>query len=98
MGWKVVDEYVQSEVASDEEDQKRIHRGEKGENRSRQEGEATVSIQDQIYSPVGTPASATITHPAQQSQQQQRYLGSCFSCGKSGQWKFECPNVKHNVK
>ena len=26
MGWKVVDEYIQSEVASDEEDQKRIHR------------------------------------------------------------------------
>ena len=28
MGWKVVDEYVQSEIASDEEDQKRIHRAE----------------------------------------------------------------------
>lgn len=25
MGWKVVDEYIQSEVASDEEDQKRIY-------------------------------------------------------------------------
>ena len=24
--WKVVDEYIQSEVASDEEDQKRIYR------------------------------------------------------------------------
>ena len=25
MGWKVVEEHIQSEVASDEEDQKRIH-------------------------------------------------------------------------
>ena len=27
LGWKVVDEYTQSEIASDEEDQKKIHRG-----------------------------------------------------------------------
>ena len=26
LGWKIVDEYMQSEVASDEEDQKKIHR------------------------------------------------------------------------
>ena len=26
LGWKVVDEYMQSEIASDEEDQKKIHR------------------------------------------------------------------------
>ena len=26
LGWKVVDEYMQSEIASDEEDQMKIHR------------------------------------------------------------------------
>ena len=26
LGWKVVDEYMESEIASDEEDQKKIHR------------------------------------------------------------------------
>ena len=103
MGWKVVDEYIQSEVASDEEDQKRIHRAQsraarKVKSDRGRRGRRPFPYRTRFIPPVGTPAPATITQPAQQSQQQQRRLGSCFSCGESRHWKFECPNVKHNVK
>ena len=51
MGWKVVDEYIQSEVASDEEDQKRIHRA---QSRAARNGEirqgSTVEAVQSVWS------------------------------------------------
>ena len=103
MGWKVVDEYMQSEVASDEEDQKRIHRAQSRATRKMKSdrgrrGRRPYPYPARFIPPVGTPASATVTRHAQQTQQPQRRLGTCFACGESGHWKFECPNQKHNVK
>ena len=58
-------------------------------------GRRPFPYRTRFISPVGTPAPATITQQAHQSQQQQRRLGFCFSCGESRHWKFQCPNVKH---
>ena len=104
LGWKVVDEYVQSEVASDEEDQKRINRAQAMAGRK---AKADKGRKKTRWSPMGGsrfpfPApTATVTSQTQQQQQQhpqQGRLGTCFNCGQGGHWKFECPNAKKNVK
>ena len=99
MGWKVVDEYIQSEVASDEEDQKRIYRA---QARASRKAKAERGRRARRWFPYRTrtnqPAltrTLPVAQPQQQQpQQQQRRLGLCFSCGESGHWKFECPLIR----
>ena len=103
MGWKVVDEYIQSDVACYEEDQKRIHIAQSRAERKVKSNRGTrvrrpFPYRTRFIPKIGTPVTATITQPSQQLQQQQRRLVSYFLFGESGKRKFECPNVKHNVK
>ena len=103
MGWKDVDEYIQSEVASDEEDQKRIPRA---QSRAARKAKSDRGRRARQYFPYGrsfggprpvVAPTATITQPIptqQQQQPQQRRSGTCFSCGEIGHWKFECPGLK----
>ena len=107
MGWKIVDEYIQSEVASDEEDQKRIHRA---QSRAARKAKSDRGRRARQYFPYGrsfggrrpvVAPTATITQPIptqQQQQPQQRRSGTCFSCGEISHWKFECPGLKKNLK
>ena len=107
MGWKVVDEYIQSKVASDEEDQKCIHRA---QSRAARKAKSDRGRRSWQYNPYGryfggrrpmVAPTATITQPIhtqQQQQPQQRRSGTCFSCGEIGHWKFECPALKKNLK
>ena len=100
-----MDEYVQSEIASDEEDQKRIHRAQARASRKvkADRGQKTrtrwTSYRGSRFNHPVTPV-ATVTSQTlhQQHAPQQGRLGTCFSCGRGGHLRFECPNAKTNIK
>ena len=104
MGWKVVDEYVQSEIASDEEDQKRIHRAQarasrkvKADRGQKTRTRWTPYRGSRFSHPVTPVATVTSQTLHQQHAPQQGHLGTCFSCGRGGHLRFECPNAKTKI-
>ena len=101
LGWKVVDEYLQSEIASDKEDQKKIHRA---QARTRVKARSERGKRNRRwfpYRPKSATATETTTYQSQQGQiqqQQQKRPGLCYTCGQAGHWKIDCPTSKRNFK
>ena len=105
LGWKVVNEYMQSEIASDEEDQKKIHRAQarargKAKSDRGRRGRRYMPYRSRSWYPVETmsyQAYQARQQPVQQQQQQQQQrLGVCFLCGQARHWKVDCPTNKRN--
>ena len=84
LGWKVVDEYMQSEIASDEEDQKKIHRA---QFRTRGKAKSDRGRRGRRYMPYRTrPAHPveTMSYQAYQTRQQPGYNNSSNSSSSKG--------------
>ena len=90
LGWKVIDEYVKSEVASDEEDQKRIYRAQARANTKVKAERA----KKRRFTPYGRPKTQS---EGVRGQVAQRRPGLCFACGAEGHWKNECPKMRQSA-
>ena len=106
----MVDQYLQSEIASDEEDQKKIHRA---QARARAKVRSERGRRSNRFNPLRRrmvqPPAETMSFQAwqrsqqtqqqqQQQQQQPHRAGLCFACGQPGHWKSDCPTNKKNYK
>ena len=90
LGWKVVQEYESHPLADDSDDEKRMYRATARATRKMKQDGARFqrrprpySIQPSIVN--STPANQSIT------TQPTRKQGLCFSCGRSGHWRVDCP-------
>ena len=98
LGWKVVDKYMQSEIASDEKDQKKIHRA---QARARVNAKSEHEKRSRHYMPYRRRPAETVpsrTYQSRIQQQHQQKPGVCYQCGQVGHWKADCPTNKRNFK
>ena len=96
LGWKVLDENMQSEIASDEEDQMKIHRA---QARARVKAKSERGKRSRRYMLYRQRPAETVTNQTYQSRtQQQQKPGVCYLCGQVGHWKADCPTNKRNFK
>ena len=102
-GWKTVVEYKQHDLAKNEEDYKKIYRAEARAARStrrvgssrgsylRRSNQTASAFQEQAYhSRMGAQIPTIMSR--NQPHAVQKFSGMCFSCGKPGHWKANCPS------
>jgi hypothetical protein len=100
LGWKVVNEYTQHQLASDSEDEKKIYKAEARAVRKLKQGKQKKSR----FQPYGAPStsSSKTSSPAKQQFSSGdtgvRRPGSCFACGRFGHWRSECKAVQGHAK
>nr|XP_054771917.1 uncharacterized protein LOC129279877 [Lytechinus pictus] len=104
-GWKVVDEYLSEELASDSDDDKKIRAAQNRAASKRKKAKSNRSKATPYKSqrrPQETfpNPDATFRSYMQQGRPQfnqvhtLRSFDLCFGCGKSGHWRRNCPNTK----
>lgn len=118
-GWKTVGEYVDNELAENDEDAKRMKKAEKEAERKLAAERASKSSKSRFtWSRKAQNTAPSRVYPNQQYSQLRNFLpqaadsaagpnrglyfpaanynkrsGTCFACGKTGHWRFECPVV-----
>jgi hypothetical protein len=98
-GWKTVVEYKQHDLAKDEEDDKKIYRAEARAARSTRlvgpsrRAYLRRSNQEQVYHSRTDTQIPTIMS-RNQPRTVQKFSGMCFSCGKPGHWRANCPSFQ----
>ena len=98
LGWKVADEYMQTEIASDEEDQKKIHRE---QARGRVKAKLARGKRSKCCMPNRQRPTETISNQTYQSRAQQQHQqkpGVCYLRGQVGHRKADCPTNKRIFK
>ena len=89
LGWRTVAEYETNPIASDSEDEKRIHKAEaRASRKDKTEKSRKRPVRNAPY-PRSRPRFEA-TPPTQMSSGPQQRHGVCFLCGKPGHWKNEC--------
>jgi hypothetical protein len=97
-GWRTVQEYTQHELASDEEDEKRIMKAEfRAEKKMKEEKKARSSRRSNSYPPIQELARASETTRTSGAESSKR-PGTCFRCGSVGHWAKECPKKESGSK
>lgn len=102
LGWRMVAEYESNPIASDSEDEKRIHKAEYRASR-KAKGEKTKRGRSRS-TPYGRGQPRGDSLPSQGTGQTYSHGGSvkkpglCFICGKAGHWKNECSLQNYNNK
>ncbi|XP_021380210.1 uncharacterized protein LOC110467397 isoform X2 [Mizuhopecten yessoensis] len=101
-GWRAVDEYIVNPIAEDSEDEKRMDRATNRANRKMKAVSKSKSARggrrfNTPYQRFGGP-TATITSNTTDSSRsgpawRAQRPGLCYSCGKPGHWRLECPGV-----
>ena len=89
-GWRTVQEYTQHELASDEEDEKRIFKAEiRAEKKLKEERiqKARVNRRTTPY-----PERAPSTQNQPKPYEGGKKSGTCFKCGFAGHWAKDCNN------
>ena len=94
LGWRVVNEYEVNPIASDSDDEKRIYKAEARAARKAREDRSKKAKRFGPYRREHPAPTATVSS----SQGARQKPGLCFSCGKPGHWKHECPNSNSNNK
>ena len=98
LGWKVAAEYESNPIASDIEDEKRIHKAEARASkkaksakskRGRSKPYRRYESKEESTVVVGQPCVPTSAGAG-------RRPGLCFTCGMAGHWKNECPQTSNN--
>ena len=109
-GWKTVQEYIQHELAEDDQDGKKIRRAEERAEKSLKSVAAKrPKKQGGFPSSPSRPQSSRVPFQCSSSLTSWRYQqpfyspsiadlpskpGSCFACGKFGHWRAQCSLVR----
>lgn len=93
-GWRTVQEYTQHELASDEEDEKRIIKAEiRAEKKLKEERiqKARAARRTNPY-----PERVSNVQTQSKSYDSSKKSGTCFKCGFPGHWAKNCTNTNNN--
>lgn len=101
LGWKTSEEYETNELASDEEDEKRLWKAsQRVDKRHREEMREKVRKRPRSAPPSATPMPLQMMSPPpllgqgytrRGASQRDKSRDICMGCGKAGHWRNECP-------
>uniref|UniRef100_A0A8W8HLE2 CCHC-type domain-containing protein n=1 Tax=Magallana gigas TaxID=29159 RepID=A0A8W8HLE2_MAGGI len=95
-GWRTVQEYTQHELASDEEDEKRIFKAEIRAEKKLKEERIQKARTARRTNPYPERASSVQNQP--KSYENSKKSGTCFKCGFPGHWAKNCTTNNNNNK
>ena len=103
-GWATINEYKKHELAEDSEDEKRIYKSEQRDKAFRKQQLTNKKPAKRAYSSRLQEAPAINKNPistigirASDKIKAVSKPGSCFACGKEGNWTATCPQVLPKV-
>lgn len=99
-GWNAVNEYVSDELASDSEDEKRMRRAEgKAERKRKRLQKKSPYCEKRSFDNKASSSSnyGQFFRGQSSGTKFRRFTSAdlCFSCGKSGHWRRNCPNSRY---